>query len=161
MSSRDNWKKAVREAIDVPDCVAACASACVYDLMNGPSFARIPYGNVANFTDDNLATYYADLIDDCVPEAGDVIEETYCGRVGDTVRAFIDELPYEAWVDMDCDCYMDKEPEQYEKNPDYDPDDDDSKESEYFECDLSNVYHIRKGEIIEALFGRTLAREFS
>ncbi len=161
MSSRDSWKGAVREAIEVPDYIAACAGACQYDLMHGPSFVRIPYGNVANFTDDDLATYYADLLDECVPEAGDVIEETYTGRVGDTVRAFIQDLPYEAWVDVDCGCYMDKEPEQYEANPDYDPDDDDSEEPEYFENDMSSVYHLDRKDIVSALFGSVFAREFN
>lgn len=161
MARNDPWKQAVRDAIEVPPHVASCVNAVLYDLMHGPSYVRIPYGNVENFNDDCLATYANDLEDECVPECGDIIEQTYVGRVGDTVRAFIQDLPCEAWVDVDCDCYMDREPEQYEANPDYDPDDEDSEEPDYFENDMSSVYHLDRKDIVSALFGGTFAREFS
>lgn len=159
MSRNNPYADAICDAYAVPDYIHACANACRYDLMHGPSFVRIPWGNVENFTDDDLATFYDDVADECEDACGDVIEETYTGRVGDALRAFIDSLPSDLWVDVDCDCVMTSEPDQFEANPDYDSDDEDSG-PEYFECDLSNVWHVERREIIESLFGRTIAKEF-
>ena len=160
MSRDDEWKSAIREHIAIPPHIAACASACYYDLMHGPSFSRIPWGNIENFTDDDYVTLWQDVEDEREDACGDMVEETYTSQVGNALRDFLDDLPYELWVDTDCGCVMEREPDWTEKNTDYDENDDESG-PQYFEIDMSNIWHLGRREIIEALFGRTIAREFS
>ena len=159
---RDKWTDTIHAKIAVPAHIRACANACLYDLVHGPSFVRIPWGNVENVANDDPATYRDDLEDECEYACGDVIEETYPGRVGDAVRAFIDDLPSEVWVDTDCDDLMLTEPDEYEANPDHTGEDDlETNGPEVYENDLSSTYHLGRHDIIRALFGATFAREFS
>lgn len=155
-----DFGKDIQDHIAVPEYIHACANACRYDLLHGPSFVRVPWGNVENVTDDDLATLWQDAADECEEACGDVVEETYTGRVGNALRAFLDDLPSELWVDTDCGYVMDSEPDAYEANPDYDADDEESG-PEYWDVDLSSTYHLDRRSVIEALFGRTIAHEFS
>lgn len=164
-------RAAIQEAISVPDYIHACANACRYDLMHGPSFVRIPWGNVANLTDDDVTTFSEDLEEEYFPEFGDRIEETYTGQVGNALRAFIDDLPTEAWVDTDCGDYMsteprawfdeDAEPVDYDDSDDNEDDTESRPRGEWIEPDWQSIYSIGRSEIIEALFGTTIAREFA
>jgi hypothetical protein len=143
----------------VPAHIEACATACRNDLLFGPSFVRIPWGNLENFTEDDFATLYEDVADECDDVCGDVVEETYTGRVGNALRAFIDDLPSEVWIETDSGIVQEYEPDQFEENPDYDPEDEYSG-PEMYERDMSGIWHINQRDIIEALFGTIIAKEF-
>ena len=166
---RNDIKRTVQDNIPIPDYVQACADAVCYDLMYGPAYARIPYGNIENFTRDDYATIYEDVEEDCVPECGDRIESVYTGSVGQTLRDFIDDLPSECWIDTDCDGYMESEPDsdefiecdEYETEEfDYDFTTHNGATGYWQEIDLSSVYHINQAEIVESLFGEVISREF-
>ena len=140
-SKHDVWMKAVRDAIPVPDYIAACASAIHEDIMIGPSVTVVRYGNIENLTEDDT---YSDM---------DPPDE---------------DLPCQAWVDHDSGEYMDKEPSAWfdpdADNPNYDPDDEDSDESEFgtwIEPWWDDIISLDHSDIVQALFGRTIAREFS
>ena len=166
---RNDIKRTVQDNILIPDYVQACADAVCYDLMYGPAYARIPYGNIENFTRDDYTTIYEDVEEDCVPECGDRIESVYTGSVGQALRDFIEDLPTECWVDTDWDDYMTREPESYEF---IDGDESEAEERGYEltthngamgywqEIDLSSVYHLDRAEIVESLFGKVISREF-
>jgi len=168
-SKHDVWMKAVRDAIPVPDYIAACASAIHEDIMIGPSVTVVRYGNIENLTEDDT---YSDMdppddIDNYCPECGDVLTETYTGIVGATLRAFIENLPNQAWADYDSGEYMDKEPSAWfdpdADNPNYDPDDEESEESEFgvwVDPWWDDIISLDDSDIVQALFGRTIAREF-
>jgi len=169
-SKHDVWMKAVRDAIPVPDYIAACASAIHEDLMIGPSVSVIRYGNIENLTEDDT---YSDMdppddIDNYCPECGDVLTETYTGIVGATLRAFIEDLPCHACVVYSSGEYMEREPSAWfdldADNPNYNPDDKESEESEFgvgVEPWRDDIISLDPSDIVYALFGRTIAREFS
>lgn len=140
--------RTIKNAIEVPDYIHACANACRYDLLYGPSFVRIPQGDVTKFTDDDLATFYDDAADESEP--GDVIEETYTGKVAAALSEFLDDLPHEAWVDTDCECFMTSEPEG----------ETDEETGKYLEPYMESTYVLDHTDIVEALFGHTIAHEF-
>ena len=166
---RNDIGRIVQDNITVPDYVQACADAIYDDLINGPAYARIPYGNIANFTIDDYAIMYEDVEEDCVPECGDRIESVYTGSVGQTLRDFIDDLPSECWIDTDCDGYMESEPDsdefiecdEYETEEfDYELTTHNGATGYWQECNMESVYHINKAEIVESLFGEIISREF-
>jgi hypothetical protein len=146
--SNDRFKAAIVAAIDVPDHITACARACYYDLMHGPSWSRIPQGDVARFTVDDYGSIREDMEDES--ESGDLIEETYTGKVGDALRAFIDNLPSQCWIDCDSDCYSESEPESSYQDD----------EGEWHECYLDDTCQLDRSDIVAALFGQTISREF-
>lgn len=148
--------QAVRESglVDVPAHIAACASACRYDLLYGPSFARIPPAGIEAFTVDDYATFRADLED----SEGE-ITETYVGPIGDALREFIDSLPSQLFYDPDCEDVMTSEPEgEYLDGETLEPCDSDAEGAQYFEP--SEYYELGRHEIVQALFGETIAKEF-
>ena len=140
--------ESIESAIPVPAYIAAIANACRYDLLHGPSWLRLPAGDIQQVNDDCLATYRADLEDEMQP--GDTLEETYCGKAADALRDFIDELPSEGFVEGSCVSFSTKEPEGFM----------DEETGEYIEPWCDDVYRVLKKEIVEALFGKTIAREF-
>jgi len=142
---------AVREHIAIPPHIVACANACRYDLLYGPTWSLIPGDDVTRYKDDCLSTLRDDLELQDKRQDGDVIEETYCGKVGDALRDFIDDLPGTLYVDCDCGQAYESEPEAYV----------DDETGEYVEPYLDNTYRLERREIIEALFGETIAKEFS
>jgi hypothetical protein len=168
---RNDIKRTVQDNILIPDYVQACADAVCYDLMYGPTYARIPYGNIENFTRDDYTTIYEDVEEDCVPECGDRIESVYTGSVGQALRDFIEDLPSECWVDTDCDCYMTREPESYEFIESDISEEDcaafgveltthNGAMGYWQECNMESVYRINQAEIVESLFGKVISREF-
>ena len=64
----------IESAVPVPAHIAAIANACRYDLLHGPSWLRLPAGDIQQVNDDCLATYRADLEDEMQP--GDTLEES-------------------------------------------------------------------------------------
>ena len=168
---RNDIKRTVQDNILIPDYVQACADAVCYDLMYGPTYARIPYGNIENFTRDDYATIYEDTEEDCVPECGDRIESVYTGSVGQALRDFIEDLPSECWVDTDCDCYMTREPDSHEFIESDISEEDcaafgveltthNGVTGYWQECNMESVYHLDRAEIVESLFGKIISREF-
>lgn len=147
---KDSICNAVRERFPLPAHIEACARAIRYDLFHGPSFSRIPADGIEAFTADDFATFHDDLQEDLAAHGGK-IEETYTGTVAATLRAFIDDLPSELWVDEQCGATMDSEPEGYE----------DDETGEYVEPDLSDYYRLESRDIVECLLGKTIAREFN
>lgn len=137
----------IEKAYPVPAHVQACASAIRYDLMHGPSYSAIPSEGMEKFTIDHYATFADDLAD----IEGATIEETYVGQVAETLRTFIESLPSELWYDDDCECLMDSEPEGEQ----------DEETGEWIEPYMDQTYYVGKEDIVQALFGKTIAREFN
>ena len=135
----------IAEHVAVPAHIEVCANMCRYDLLYGPAFARLPKEGVEKITDDDLATLYDDANDMC--EEGDTVVEVYTSDVGAALRLFIDDMPSTLYYDADCECVMDREPEGEEID------------GEWYEP--SDYYALDRGDIVEAVFGRTIAREFS
>lgn len=143
--NKSNLFAAVADLITVPAHINAAANACRYDLMHGPSYVRIPAGDVTKFTDDDLATFRDDASEGAEPD--DVIAETYISPVADALREFIVELPGTLYYDDDCGCISETEPEGEEVD------------GEWF--DPSPYYIVESRDVVEALFGQTIAREFN
>lgn len=166
--------KAIQEAYPVPGHIQAIANAVRYDLLHGPSWLLVPDGDVTKVRHDCMATLRDDLNDDSDVNESDLIEETYTGIAAQALRDYIDDLPSTVYVDTDCGFVSDREPEGQWISPDdlgldpYDPDEDDKQgyewNSDYSmvwdEPCMDNTYHCDRSDIIEALFGRTIAREF-
>lgn len=151
--------KATIEAIEeyvgqVPAHIQACASAIRYDLMHGPCWSRIPSAGIEAFTADDFATFREDLEGDVAE--GDVIETTYGGTVEDTLRAYIDALPSALWID-DGGFATDVEPEGEWLDEDCEPCEPDAEGAAW--CEESYTL-ADTGDIVEALFGKVIARDF-
>lgn len=143
---KDSLATALRGHVPVPAHINAAANAVRYDLMHGPAFVRIPQGDVTRFTDDDLATFYSDAKEGAEP--GDIVCECYTSPVADALRAFIEELPGTLYYDDDCGCVMESEPEGEL----------DDESGEWIEP--APYYAVESRDIVEALFGRTIAGEF-
>lgn len=141
--------EAIRETFPVPAHIEAAAAAVRYDLLHGPSFVRIPGGDVEKFTADDFATLYEDVEDEAEP--GDVVGETYTSAVADALRAFIADLPGTLYVEGWSGCVSTSEPEGSE----------DEETGEWIAPDWSDYTALDASDVIEALFGRTISREFS
>lgn len=144
--------RAIAEHVDTPIHIQACANAVLFDLMHGPSWSRVPGGNIELFTDDCFATFQEDLEGEMEP--GDLLVQTYVSIVADTLRGFIDELDT---LYCDEDGFVSETEPQWEANPEFTGEDE--CEPEYFEP--VPYYEVSGRDLIEALFGRTLAREFA
>jgi hypothetical protein len=140
-----NTQKTIREYINMPPHIRAISGALNYDLMHGPSWIRVPDGDVTRVTSDDLATYRDDL--ECYP--GDIIEETYCGIAADAFREWIASLPSTLYYDDDCDYVSESEPQPWF----------DEETEEWI--DPSPYYELSHRDIMTALFGKTFAREFA
>lgn len=147
LSSRD-YSDAIAAHFTVPAHIEAAARAVRYDLYHGPSWVRVPGGDVTRFTYDDHATFRDDLGPDTKP--GDVIAETYLSPVADALRAFIDDLPSELWVDTMSDCVLTSEPEAWE----------DEESGERVEPEWSDYVHLDGRDIVTALFGGVIGAEF-
>jgi hypothetical protein len=142
-------KKYIIEAIEeqygkVPAHIQACASAIRYDLWHGPTFSRIPQGDITKFTIDDYSSEYSLLEED--RKEGDVIEETYIGAVAQALREYIDTLPSTVYVD-EYGYVSGHEPEG-----EYDGD-------EYIEPVPYRA--LDRSDIVEIVFGKTIAKEFN
>ena len=163
--------KAIQEAYPIPDHIQAIANAVRYDLLHGPSWLLVPNGDVTKVNDDCLASFRDDLNDDDDVNESDLIEETYTGIAAQALRDYIDDLPSTVYVDTDCGFISTQEPEGTWENPeDLGMDDDTDPALLGYEmndigqvwCEpyMDNTYHCDRSDIIEALLGRTIAREF-
>lgn len=146
MLARRDYSSTIAGHIPVPDHIHAAANAVRYDLLHGPAYCRIPQGDMTKFTDDDFATYP----DDLDTEAGDIVCNAYAGPVGDALRDFIAALPSSLYIETQSDGVMTSEPEGYE----------DDETGEWVEPDWSDFVALDSSDIVAALFGRTIAREF-
>jgi hypothetical protein len=150
MAIKDKIDAALAEKFTVPAHVEACARAIRYDLFHGPSWSLIPQGDIQQFTPDHFATYRADLEDDQHP--GDILEETYAGKVADTLRDFMLALPDELFFDACCEELLEREPEPWQ----------DEESGEWIDpFEFNDIYKVERRDIIAGVFGDFLAREFS
>lgn len=144
------WEEEIHQAIEarfpVPAHIQACASAIRYDLMHGPCWSLIPNGNIEEFTIDFYASDFEDLEEGAKPE--DVICETYSGPVYDALLAYWEALPRELFYDAGCGELLDKLPEPSEE------------EDDIHELFYESIYTVSIDDIRQALFGKTLAKEF-
>lgn len=128
-------KEEIVSLIQVPRYVAACASAVRYDLLHGPAWARFPIGGgIEDFTEDDFATFPDDLEDEMFGQPFQV----FPSLITETLRDFIDSIPSLYWEDWS-GCVLTS------------PDDEDGE---------GEAPEISRGQIIEALFGKTIAKEF-
>lgn len=145
---------AIAEHFTVPDHIRACANSCRYDLLYGPTRSRIPAAGIESYTDDDIATY----ADDLELSEGDTETETYTGPVGDALRQFIEELPPALYLDED-GFIQESEPQgEYLNSETMEPCESDDDNAEYFEP--TGYYALQHSDIVEALFGATISREF-
>jgi hypothetical protein len=136
---RESLKAAIREAVTVPAYIREAATACAADLLGGPQFARKPEsGSWDDFGEDDWGPLAEDLDGE--------ISQVYTGPVGKMLRDFIQELPSSLYADEDQDSVMTDEPQGEEVD------------GEWYEP--GPYYEIGSREIVEALFGETIAREF-
>ena len=135
----------IRSHIAIPPHIARCADAVRADITRGPMVALIPGGDVRRFSEFTSAELLGDHGDEA--ESSDVVESVYCGRVGDTLRGFISDLPSCLYVCDDSGSVSEYEPEGEEF------------EGEWYEPAPYSVVSGR--EIVRALFGRTIAEHFA
>ena len=142
------YETAVVESFPIPTHIHHAARAVKYDLFHGPTWSLIPRGDIKQFTVDCFADYPDSLekTDD-----SDVIEETYCGMVGDCLREFIETLPTELWFDSCAEYLMESEPETYF----------DEIEQEWIEPFYDEIMKLNRRDLVAALFGEFIAREFN
>lgn len=134
----NSLKEAIREAVERPAHIIAAAQACASDLMNGPAYAQKPAsGEWTDFCEDDWSHQPEDF--EGVPES------VYAGKVGDILRDFISELPT-LYSNGDQDEAFENEPNGEEIDGEW------FEPEPYFEIDSSQV--------VEALFGATIAKEF-
>lgn len=128
----------------VPDHIQAIAGAIRYDLMFGPTYSRIPQGDVTKFTADDVASFEADL----ETVEGDIVEQTYTGKLADALRDYLESLPSTLYVTEYTESVTETEPEGYE--------DEFNEWQEPEPC-----YSYDSTAIKEVIFGKTIAREFN
>ncbi|MFZ3481648.1 hypothetical protein [Sphingomonas sp. 3-13AW] len=136
---RDSLVTAIRETVDVPPHIRAAAAACAADLLHGPRFAVLPAsGDWKSFTEDHWSALPEDLEGDTTG--------VYAGPVGDMLREFIQELPSTLYADVDQEFVSTEEPRGEEID------------GEWFEPDPA--IEIGSRQIVQALFGETISKEF-
>lgn len=136
---KQSLMEAIREAVPVPAHIRAAAAACSYDLLFGPLHARKPAsGDWADFSEDD----YAPVADDLGPQTTQV----YTGPVGEMLREFISELPSTLYADEDQEFVSADEPEGEEIDGEW--------------TEPSPYLAVEGRQIVEALFGPTISKEF-
>lgn len=141
--------KYIVEAIDeqygkVPAHIQACASAIRYDLWHGPTFSRIPQGDITKFTTDCYSSEYSLLEEDKLE--GDVIEETYTGMVADALREYIAALPSTVYAD-EGGFVSEVEPESYLDGDEY--------------IEPGPYWSLDRADIVQIVFGKIISKEFN
>lgn len=130
---------AIREAVPVPAHIRAAATACSSDLLNGPCYARMPTsGRWEDFSEDDWSALASDLDGN--------VSGVYAGPVGDMLREFIGEMPSTLYADEDQESVSTEEPGAEEID------------GEIFEPSPYSTVEGR--QIVEAVFGSTIAHEF-
>jgi hypothetical protein len=143
----------IRSAYPIPPHIQAIANAIYSDLMYGPTYAVIRDGDVTKFTVDDFSTDT-----DCLDVGpNDRVVQTYVSPLADALREYIDGLPSELWYDMQSGGIQDSAPtaDVYE-----DEDDDGNTIEVVCEPDWDDWYVINHGDIVAALFDKTIANEF-
>lgn len=137
---RDSLKTAIRDAVAVPAHIREAAAACASDLMNGPRYARIPAsGRWEDFSEDDWSALPEDL-------EGEVTN-VYSGPVGDMLRAFLSEMPSTLYADEDQEFVSTDQPQGEEVDGEW--------------IEASPYVEVGQSQIVEAVFGSTIAREFN
>lgn len=158
MAYTNSIADAIREHISVPPHIVTAAGMCAHDLMHGPTFAIIPPAGIEAIDPDLQAAYAADL----EGEEGD-LTEVYCGPVGEALRAFLADLPPTLYVDEDCGGVSEREPEPegYWTDAEGEECEADAEGAEWCAYDIGGIWEVDSASIVEALFGKTIARHFS
>jgi hypothetical protein len=152
---RQDVKTAIRDHITIPDHIHACAIAVAYDLNHGPACVLIREGKIENLTPDDIYSIWQDAEEDQSP--GDVIAWAY-DQPAETLRDFISNLPGTLYVDTDSGSVSDCEPESGEFTTEID--EDGCTIEIWYDNDMSSIYECDSRDIVLALFGQTIAREF-
>lgn len=154
-------RRAIRDHISVPPHIAFVADAIARDLTYGPAWVILPGGDVEALTDD-CDVYYlrADAEEDC--EEGDKIVSAYGKTMTGALRDFIDNLPSTLYVDTDAGYATESEPESQwsEMVMQEDEEGNEYEEEVWHDEDMSNWFECDWRDIVAALFGDTIAREF-
>jgi hypothetical protein len=143
----------IRSAYPVAPHIAAAALAVRYDLLHGPSYSLIPAAGITAFNADSFASFASDL-----DGAAGSITETYSGPVGDALRDFIGDLPGALYVDESGYLIGEREPDGEWLNADGEPCGPYDDGAEWQESE--SYYVLDSRELVAALFGETIAREF-
>lgn len=151
----------IQNYIEVPDYIEACADAVRSNLLYGPNYAIIGKDGIEAFTESDYYSLYKDAKEDC--KEGDKVEEVYTGLVGGVLRDFIENLPSELYIEEFSEDVMEVEPEGYwedEDEEEYEDEYDTVKEDTRVWIEPEPYVVVDREEIVAALFGRTIAREF-
>ena len=146
---RESVRLEIRELVAPPSHVVAIAAACAADLLGGPTWARLPGGDVTKVTSDDFSPIASDLD----VEEGDRVVETYGKEVGGVLRDFIGEIPT-IYLDED-DFVSTSEP-----TAEADPDDGGDGDGTATDTWVPAYRELSHREVVEATFGATIAREF-
>lgn len=139
---KDSVKMAVREFVNAPEMLQKIAGAVCYDLLHGPTYVVAPDGDWSKWTPDHHATFSGDL-----EEYGRPVS-TYTSELANHLRSYIRDMPGTLYVDIDAECVTDQEPEG----------ETDEETGEWYEP--QPYYKLETSDIVEAVFGKTIAREF-
>jgi hypothetical protein len=127
--------EAVKEAVPVPAHIKIAAMACASDLLHGPCYVQKPKsGKWEDISEDDWSHIPADLEGE--------ISQVYGGELGNALRDFINEIPT-LYTDEDKESVffspLDSEEEGIEEDP---------------------VFELERKQIVEALFGKVISKEF-
>lgn len=148
---RDYVADAIREAVEVPPVITAIASAVASDLMHGPHTVLLPDGTGESF-DENKVYSWCDAPDEDDRRPGDWYGTLYTSPAADLLRDFIGGLPA---------LYIDEGMCVHVGEPSCEPIDYDDEDDDYGHHDSAPDYsELDSQTVVEALFGRTIAREF-
>ena len=154
-STTAKWCEAVREYIAIPEHIQHCADACASDLLYGPKRAIIPAAGLEAWDGETYS--WGDDPEEDVQE-GDKIEEVYTGSIGTALREFIDSLPSDLYWDTESGEILTSEPDGEWLNADFEPCNESDDDAEW--CDPTPYYELDSRDIVESLFGITIARKF-
>jgi len=133
-----------------PPHIESVARAVSYDLRHGPAYALIIGGDIERFNDDCYSPIYDDMRDEVVEDRGDIVCAVYGELLCNALREYIYGLPGVLYWDYEADyIYTHKDEYVY----------DDEAEEEILD-ELENYVECGTRDIVEALFGATIAREF-
>lgn len=154
MTIQTDITAAVRTYVQVPAHIAAIAGACAADLLFGPRYTADCEPEA--FDADSVATFPDDV------EGTPV--ELYTSRAADALRAFLsDSVPSVVYVDADAGVVIgESEPDSSEECPECGGDGCDICDgSGRIEACMESIYQVDSRDIVTALFGQTIAREFN
>lgn len=168
MSIKPEIAKEICGHIEVPRHILVCAAMIKYDLLHGPSWVRIPALGIEHITSDDHATLRNDLEEDL--QEGDDLEQCYTSQVAEELRAFLRELPSPLYID-DCGNIMETEPEgawedigavaEFEEDDGTEPGRFKVEGERLLEWLPAGEYSVvEDSQIVEALFGNTIAKHF-